>query len=196
MPAIADYTRLDVTTAGQRVTVASDGSTVTVGTQVTNEKTYLLALLYAADNRNSTLISDQLNQIQAKNNTSRQATAFIAGLNTVDITTGSTTNSAIYTALRTSMASFGFTTDAQIATFYNSATGLTLGANDATSIPGTTIASALSNAKIYSQNLLSDGTVLQQQLSNLFNMRTNFYQAMSGLIKGMADTGNLYARNI
>ena len=196
MSTISDYTKLDVSTAGQQVVVASDGVTVTVGTQSTSQKIYVLALLHAADNKNSTAIADQANQIQAKNNTSKQAAALIVALNAIDVSTGSTTNSAIYTALKAQLSTFGLTTDAQVKTFFDTATGKTLGANDAGSVSGTDIATALSNAKIYSQNLLSDGTVLQQQLANLLNNRTTFFEAMTSLIKGMSDFGNTLARNI
>jgi len=188
MAGISNFTTLNVSN-NPVVTVSSDGSTVTVGNQSTTEITYLLALINSASNVNETNIANAINQIQAANDASQQGSALLQGLSTVDLSSGSTTNAAIYTALHTSLASFNLS-DTQIAALFKTATGATLGANDSTVMNAATFSSSQTNAKTYAQNLINNNQVLQTNLSNLTNNRTNFIEAMTALLSNLSTVQN------
>ena len=194
MPNISDYTLLNVADPSQQVTVAANGLSVNVGNQTAGQTIYTLAVVNQAFAANNAKLGNQLNQIQAKNNQEQSAAALIAGLSTVDTTSGLASTASIYTALHTSMASLNLSDD-QIATVFQNATGKALGNNDSyTQWTDVNFATAISNAKTYSQNLLSDGTVLQEQLDNYTNLQTTFTEAMTALIKGLSDSGATITR--
>jgi hypothetical protein len=196
MTGISNYTLLNVGDSTAAVTASQDGSTLTVAGQKTTQTIYVLALLNQADTKNSNNMAALMNQIQAASNSSQQASGLITGLSNVDISSGTATNAAIYTALRASLASANLS-DAQIATLFQTATGTALGANNTTSTwSDTNFASALSNAKAYAQNLTHSNTVLQNQLENMINLRTNFNEAMAALINNLNNAQQTVSRNI